>query len=111
MHLKTLTRSLCSLLGRRRKPPELGRALPADSRAAESVFNARVEGRFPRGTLETDLVAELKRQEFSVRSSENGEFATFSDGGFPIEKLWHVGWRASDGRITSAWGVYGFRGP
>lgn len=111
MRRSVLLMSIVWLLGCGPKIPPLARDLPSKYEEGEIVFDARIKAAFPSGTEESQLIAELTSQGFSIQHSEHGTFATFSNKRFPVESVWHVGWEAHEGRITKIWGVYGGRGP
>jgi hypothetical protein len=61
--------------------------------------------------LEDELVAELRRQGFSIgRESNNCKSAT-KIRGMIFKTLWSVRWRAKSQRVEKVWGVYGIIAP
>jgi len=89
----------------------MARDLPSRYAEGERAFDARVKDHFPIGSEEAKLIVEVERQGFSLVTNEHGSFATFSDNKFLVQSVWHIGWKANDGRIEDIWGIYGGRGP
>ena len=93
------------------RTPHLGRDLPSKYAEGEKSFDERVKARFPIGTREADLVAELRNQGFSIdRDSADCKCATKTRG-LIFRTLWSVRWRAKADRIEKVWGVYGVMAP
>lgn len=111
MRLSLIPLLIFYLAGCGPRTPEISKDLPSNYAEGQRVFDARVRKRFPLGSPETELVAELRRQGFSIVAGTDGQFATFSNRSFPIETVWHVGWKSDQGRITDVWGVHGGIGP
>jgi hypothetical protein len=91
--------------------PQIGRNLPSAFDDANRAFDARVDERFPIGSSEDTLVAELKREGFKV--SENTTeaatfkfFALYDAPGLPCRLFWKVLWTSDDGKITAIAGRY-----
>lgn len=104
------------LFSRWRRLPALARDLPSNVAQAEAAFDKRIKERFPAGTPENQLIAELKHQGFDRLASardEEGDWhdATFYRRRFPFTTLWSVRWRAAAGRVDRVWGVHGIRAP
>lgn len=94
--------------------PEIARGLPPDFAEGEAVLNARLRSRFPIGTPEKALVAELRKQGFPmppVRDSEGNAYADSTCDGVISQTIWSVRWRAKEGRIVEIWGMYATRAP
>jgi hypothetical protein len=95
----------CALIGCGANPPEIARDLPRDYAQGERVFEDRLKQRFPISSNEADLVAELMRQGFEMKSSRDARYANFSDDAFPVTTVWRIIWKASDGKITEISGI------
>ena len=93
------------------RTPALGRDLPANYVEAERVFDRRVKERFPRGTSEDTLKAEVLKQGFKLLPAYSNTQDATAYRGWIIKRLWSVRWRAERGLITEIWGVYGSRAP
>lgn len=92
--------------------PDLVAGLPSDVREGERAFDGRVKERFPMGTSEDAVKAELQKQGFDLLPAYDGvQDATFFRKRVPFTTLWSVRWKANSGRLTDVWGVYGIRGP
>jgi hypothetical protein len=92
--------------------PQIGRDLPSTYAEGEQVFDRRVKVRFPAGTSEQSVIAELHRQGFRLLPTREGvRDATFIRDEWIFQTIWSVRWRAKDGRIQEIWGVYGGRAP
>lgn len=94
------------------RKPALGRDLPPEYAEGEKVFDRRVKAKFPIGTSEGDLIAELRSQGFSV--DFRGRCVVQSakiERGLIFRTGWSVRWRAKAGRIEEIWGVYGVAAP
>ena len=111
MHRLSVVVLLCALMGCSKTPPEICRDLPPDSLQGKQLLQARLEERFPEGTEEAALWAELDRQGFMMMGTIEEPVAFFSSGGFPPEWGCNVGWKADRGRVTGIWGAYGGNGP
>jgi hypothetical protein len=90
--------------------PELARGLPR-SFGPTSDFDQRVKERFPVGSDQQRLSAELRRQRFSNRptTSLDGayEYVSYFDRTeFPCRETWTVLWSANLGSITAIAGRY-----
>ena len=89
------------------RTPELGKGLPAAYREGEKQFDRRVKTRFPIGSSENELIAQVVNEGF--RLDRNGgpiRSATLTRG-LIAKTLWSVRWRSNNGRIDEVWGVYG----
>ncbi len=95
------------------RTPELGRDLPSNFDEGERMFDRRVKAQFPVGSLEAEVVDQLRRQGFRLNPApplDSCKSASIRQG-FVIQKLWSVRWRATDARIDEIWGVYGAIAP
>lgn len=87
--------------------PPLARGMGSTFAEGDRQFKARVLSRFPIGSPEPGLLAELQRQGFkitmrgSAREAMLGRFIGCGD------KEWRVEWRASEGRIAEISALYG----
>ena len=83
----------------------LTRDLPSEFRAASATFDARVQARFPPGTPERQLVAELSRQGFHESHAEHEMVRR--QVSLVCNVAARVSWRADEaGKIRQARGVY-----
>jgi hypothetical protein len=87
-------------------PPSIGKDLPHGTwRDASVAFDARVKSRFPVGSSEGDMLAELRRERFTITANKAPQsgysFSALRDAaGFPCKLFWSVNWNADDGRIS-----------
>jgi hypothetical protein len=80
-------------------PPELVRNLPRNYMEARAAFESRVTSRFPIGSRQSDLVAELRRQGFSLY---DGTRAHFTQRDLVCTREWSINWQAdSQARLQS----------
>ena len=75
------------------------------------MFDQRVKARFPKGMHEADLIAELRKQGFSMRRDGVDCKSATKSRGVIIRAIWSVRWRAEADRVDEVWGVYGFVAP
>lgn len=91
-------------------PPPIGVNLPFYGEGGDLEFNSRIQTRFPVGSLERDLVNELRREGFKPGEgdSSNEHVWTYQVARFPCEIIWNVVW-ASDSteHLTLTKGMYG----
>ncbi len=112
--LRSILDSISWLFGRRPRAPEIGRGLPWSYLEGERAFDARVKARYPAGTPEERLVAELHGQGFALSRHPGFDGVTVADyvsSQFVFRTIWSVRWRANQGRVRDIWGVYGVRAP
>lgn len=75
-----------------------------------SAFTERLRLRYPLGSPEAELMAELRREGFEIFPGRKDRFFDFShvahrNGRAGLtEADWDVYWRADEGRITAIWG-------
>lgn len=93
-----------------RRLPELAAGLPHKLPEAEVEFDARVKQRFPPGTSEDDLKAELVKQGFKLAEYRDVHDATLYRG-WIMKAMWSVRWKSQHKRITDLWGVFGYKAP
>ena len=92
-----------------RRLPEIVASLPSEVTEAEPIFDARVKDRFPMGTSQDELKAELQEQGFRLSPAYPGfQDATFRRR-FPPTTTWSIRWKADRGKLTDVWGVPGSR--
>ena len=89
-------------------PSSLTRNLPGPFSAASAAFDARVRSRFPPGTAETELVAELSRQGFRPGDRLGGERQMVRrQDSFICNKAARIFWRTDEARkVRGVRGVY-----
>jgi hypothetical protein len=85
--------------------PKLADGLPR-SFGPTSDFDKRLKEQFPVGSNESQLTAELKRENFLFRDGGDAEkvykFAAIYDRhDFPCREVWTVLWNAERGKITA----------
>ena len=85
------------------RPPEIARGLPNNFEEASLVLEHRLRKKFPEGSSVSQMIAELKRQGFSVSRVPT----TKSDGSASFGKkiligklIWMVWWRSEQDRIA-----------
>lgn len=91
------------------RPPAIGRGLPSTIRAAEEVFDARVQAQWPLPVDEARMIAELEAQGFTVgKRGPSGRRSANFEKRFGLCGLeWSVRWTMKDGEIVRIFGVYG----
>jgi hypothetical protein len=94
-----------------RRLPELAAGLPPGLPEGEVAFDARVKQRFPPGTPEDDLKAELRRQGFRLLPEYRGVHDGTLYRGWIVKTLWSVRRKSRHGRVPDSWGVFGFKAP
>ena len=105
--LTALTLSACAT-----SPPPIGRGLPAASAEARPVFDKRVKERFPVGSDEGSLLAELNREAFTVTAARDPMrryrfSATYEVHHLACNLSWTIWWNAEKSTITDIAGDYG----
>lgn len=108
--LVTLAIGLCACQSH--DSPPIGRDLPKSFTEAGPVFDARVKKRFPVGSSEGELVAELKQENFEILSEAttadpSARVAEFDANTLVCNLHWQVAWTAVGDRISSIEGRYG----
>jgi hypothetical protein len=84
---------------------------PSRGNESQKAFIARLQQRFPAGSMESALIAELRAEGFTLRSEapEQGREAAFDRGASfadPCRRGAAVRWRAEGGRISEISGGY-----
>jgi hypothetical protein len=92
------------------KPPPIARELPHNIQEARQAFSERVSMRFPVGSAETDLRAELQRQHFTIRTAgpyrARYQFTAIVDSPGICRRTWVILWSAQANQITDIAGDY-----
>jgi hypothetical protein len=93
-------------------PPPIARNLPSVFAAAQPVFNQRVKERFPVGSHEQTLLAELRREGFTLSPKNVAPTPSKSEAVYTVHRVacrrdWRILWSANDGKITAISGRYG----
>jgi hypothetical protein len=92
------------------KPPPIARGLPSNIQDARQAFSERVPTRFPVGSAETDLRAELQRQHFTIRTAgpyrARYQFTAIMDHPGFCRQTWVILWSAQTNQITDIAGDY-----
>jgi hypothetical protein len=92
------------------KPPPIARGLPSNIQDARQAFSERVPTRFPVGSAETDLRAELQRQHFTIRTAgpyrAPYQFTAIVDSPGICRRTWVILWTAQTNQITRIAGDY-----
>ena len=102
-----------SLSACKRSAPPIGRKLPGGRWAQVSrAFNERVQSRFPVGSSEAEMVAELRRERVEGPVSHDTpdvqfrHTASFELQGFPCRRFWDISWNSDAGNISEIKGQY-----
>jgi hypothetical protein len=90
-------------------PPSIGSGLPTTFSDARPVFDHRVQERFPVGSEEDVLRAELVRENFTISFAGLSQQLVARRGAehFPCRLSWTIVWTADAGKVTSIKGDYG----
>jgi hypothetical protein len=100
----TLILTIASVAGCSQAPPPIGRDLPIGF-GYTPYFNDRVSKRFPAGSDANKLLAELRRERFTVvaenhdRSSRYRLSATYEIDGLVCKDVWTIEWTAEQRKI------------
>ena len=94
-----------------RPPPPIARDLSPKPDEARSQFDERIRQRFPTGSDEAGLLAELRKEGFKIwyrndPADKYGSHAEYEGGRFPCDHHWSVSWTASAGKITDIASYY-----
>jgi hypothetical protein len=102
--LRALTLAvLLALSGCDEDPPAIGAGLPTNFADARAAFDHRVQERFPIGSDESALRAELMREKFHIAVAEQPQqfVAHRSAEHFPCRLSWTILWSSVDGKIAA----------
>lgn len=92
-----------NLLFPRPSDPPLLRGLPENYAAATAALTDRARARFPAGTPEAAVTAELLAQGFKVSPPTHS--AEWRREGLPCVEIARIWWRAEQGRVTAIEGL------
>ena len=86
-------------------PPKLAEGLPGNVTARhDAQWDQRLRERFPVGSEESLLLAELRRQHFKVDPARGN--ASYPQPNLPCRQDWWVNWKAEGGLITEIAGEH-----
>jgi hypothetical protein len=97
------------LVGCTDMPPPLAYDLPEGAYAATAAFDQRVKSRFPVGSDDGALRAELVRERFVIRTSGDSPAtftATYEHGDSTCRVDWTIQWREDAGMIADIGAKY-----
>jgi hypothetical protein len=85
--------------------PPIGRGLPKTFAPTAPDFDIRVKQRFPVGSDEGKLLAELRNERFTIQdihepSSRYGRSALYESHDVACKASWTIRWAAEQGKIT-----------
>jgi hypothetical protein len=99
---------LCLCLCGCTSDPPLAQGLPRPESGYDAhYFDARVKLRFPVGSDEQKLVAELRAERFKIQeypASSGRYYAEYRIGGFVCNDVWSVWWSAQQGHLSEIQG-------
>jgi hypothetical protein len=100
---------LLSACGNGKPTPQIAEGLPKVP-GPTSDFDARLKQRFPIGSGESELVAELRAEKFSIKeirdpSTGYRRTAYYESTSFACKETWTVNWDAEQGQITGIKGI------
>lgn len=78
--------------------PEIARGLPDTFSDAEREFQRRVAVKFSGVSAQTELVASLEKEGFTVDPA--GRQALFEKAGFPCNQSWRIFWEVDGGSVS-----------
>ena len=88
--------------------PSIAQGMDSTFSKGDEQFKKRVQLRYPVGSSEKRLIADLQSQGFAadIRPGDlsSADLKRFIGCG---DKVWSVRWRAKGGRLTEVFGVYG----
>jgi hypothetical protein len=90
-------------------PPAMGSHLPGSFSEASDAFDERVKGRFPVGSDETALRAELAREKFVVsadKDSPSGFVARYHADELVCGTSWVIRWSVAEAKVATIGGSY-----
>ena len=85
-------------------PPAIGRHLPGSFSVASDAFDQRVKVRFPLGSDEADLRAELARERFVITQDKDSALnfvARYHTNELVCASDWAIRWSRVDGNIAN----------
>jgi hypothetical protein len=91
-------------------PPAMGSHLPGSSSEASNAFDQRVKARFPVGSDETTLRAELAREKFVIVREKDAPFgfsASYRANELVCRADWVIHWSVFEGKIAAVGGQFG----
>jgi hypothetical protein len=94
------------------RPPPIGRGGPRAATEVTSWFDTRVKQRFPVGSEEEKLRAELHREAFRIDEANDPAAryrftASYQANGLACTVRWHIRWNSEQGRITDVAAEWG----
>jgi hypothetical protein len=90
-------------------PPAIGSHLPGTFAVASDVFDRRIKSRFPVGSDETALRAELEREGFMITPDKDSllDFvARYHANELICGADWVIRWSGSNGKIVNIEAIY-----
>ena len=90
-------------------PPAIGSHLPGSFSEASDAFDARVKARFPVGSDETALRAELAREKFVVSTDKDSasDFAArYHADELVCGASWVIRWSVAEAKVAAIGGTY-----
>jgi hypothetical protein len=90
-------------------PPAIGSHLPGSFSEASNAFDERVKARFPVGSDETALRAELAREKFVVsadKDSASGFVARYHADELVCGASWVIRWSVAEAKVAAIGGTY-----
>jgi len=106
-----LTLALILVAGCSHSAPPIAHGLPTTFGKLTGAFDARMHERFPVGSDEELLIAELKREQFKFSGEVSGSeehklSAVYEAQDLACKQLWAVYWTANQRKITGISGHY-----
>jgi hypothetical protein len=101
--------SVIGLLACSDMPPSIAKDLHGDAYTISAALDQRAKARFPVGSSESVLRAELARERFVVRprsDSDTSFMATYEHSDFTCRVDWTIHWRAEEGKIEDIGAKY-----
>jgi hypothetical protein len=103
----TLLVGLISQVFKDTPSPAIFASLPNKTTEIEPAVDSAVKARFPSGSTEDDLIADLSAMGFVIRNGERGLWADYTAGGSGCMNSFSVEWSATADRlIEEASGYY-----
>jgi hypothetical protein len=106
--------SLLLVLGGCATAPQIAQGLPGAAMDAGPAFDRRIKAKFPVGSAQAEVLAELTREGFKITpcADPKGQgcvfqhFAIWASAASMCKRDWQVLWDADDGRVTRIEGRY-----